>query len=352
MKRHILFGFLLLSMLLSGCSREGTLPVSMTKDGLLGTIITLSVYDAGEDSQNLLSGCFEKISDIDSRMTVRSPGGEINALNDSAGANPIKVSGDIYRLFSLALDVSKTSDGAFDVTVGPLVRLWGIGTADERVPERSEIEAARGLVSWQDVLQDESEGSVFLKREGMLADLGGIAKGYAGDAASDFLRENGVRRAVLDLGGNICLIGSRPDGTGWRVGVRNPVVGESGNIGTLRLEDTSVVTSGGYERYFEKDGKIYHHILDPKTGYPADSGLLSATIVCKTSALADALSTACFVLGVKKGAKLAESYGAEYVFVTDGREIIVSRGLSDVFTLRDESFTVRPPLQGGGEETS
>jgi thiamine biosynthesis lipoprotein len=180
--------------------------------------------------------------------------------------------------------------------------------------------------------------TVMLKEEGMALDLGAIAKGYACDRTAEILKEKGIKHGILDFGGNVYALGTRPDGSPWRVGIKMPIIGESGLVCFLEVSDVSVVTSGGYERYFEKDGVIYHHLLDPKTGYPVSNGLLSVSIVAKSSTYADALSTACFVLGLGDGMKLVTDFGYEGIFVTEDYKIYVTDGLKDVIKILDDRF--------------
>jgi thiamine biosynthesis lipoprotein len=267
------------------------------------------------------------------------------AINEQAGIEPVKVRADLLNVLEKALHYAALSDGAFDPTVGPLVQLWGIGTDHQRIPGDEEIARARELVNWRDVVIDRSAGTAFLLRPGMALDLGAIAKGYAGDEAARIAREAKVKRAVFDLGGNIVTLGWRDQKKSlpWRIGIQNPLGERNAYIGVVTVHDSSVVTSGVYERYFESGGKRYHHLLSTTNGYPVENGLLSVTIVTASSTDADALSTAVFTLGFERGKALIDSLPeAEAIFVFDDRSVRITGGLDGIFTLTDNEFEVLP----------
>jgi len=331
----------------------------------LGTVCRINLYKEG--TTQLYSRIFTRIREVDRTMTVY-PGefqyltesGEmfrtavdtlasgVVTINEQAGITPVKVRTDLIELLEKALHYAALSYGAFDPTVGPLVQLWGIGTDNPRIPGDEEIARALELVNWQDLVIDRDAGTAFLRREGMALDLGAIAKGYAGDEAVRIAREAGVKRAVIDLGGNIVTLGSREQQKGkvslpWRIGIQNPTSGRGAYIGVVTVHDASVVTSGVYERYFEAEGKRYHHLLSTTDGYPVANGLLSVTIVTASSTDADALSTAVFTLGFKQGKALIDSIpSAEAIFVFDDHSVISTDGLAGIFTLTDNEFEMLP----------
>ncbi|MDR1246593.1 MAG: FAD:protein FMN transferase [Clostridiales Family XIII bacterium] len=320
---------------------ERETPFTRTRAELLGTLITISVFDAApsdEELDALLDRCFLEIENIEARMSVNRADSEISAINRAGGEASVEVSGDLYRLISRAKEISDMSDGAFDITIGPITALWKNDGAFERLPPEDEIRERLPLVG-DDGLDLTAPNSARLAERGMALDAGGIAKGYACDKIVAILREAGIEHAVLDLGGNVYVLGKKPDGSDWRVGVRLPLIGEDGVVCIIETSDISVVTSGGYERFFERDGKTYHHLLDPKTGYPAQSGLLSATVIAGVSADADGLSTACFVLGLEKGMRLLEENGYEGVFIGEDRIVRVTGGLKDAVLINDERFS-------------
>ncbi|MCC8122839.1 MAG: FAD:protein FMN transferase [Oscillospiraceae bacterium] len=324
------------ALLLTGCGQE-TLS-SETRANLLGTVITVSTYEtiSAEDYRAV----FDVVADIDKRMSANSTDSELAAVNASSGIAPIAVSDDLYGLIQEACDFAAYSGGAFDPTVGAVLALWKQDGEFAVRPTDAEIEEKRALVNYRNVIFE--DGTIFLPKAGMRLDLGGIAKGYACDQALACLQERGITSALLDFGGNIYAAGTRPNGDPWRIGVTVPLAGESGqSVCALNVRDCSVVTSGGYQRYFTEDDTTYHHIIDPQTGYPAESGLLSVTILNQSSTQADALSTACFVLGLEDGMQLLESIeGSEGIFITADYTIYATSGLTGALTVTDDRFTL------------
>ncbi|MBR0144563.1 MAG: FAD:protein FMN transferase [Clostridia bacterium] len=232
---------------------------------------------------------------------------------------------EIVSLLRAAAEVSEKTGGAMDVTVNPAVEAWGFRSGDYRVPQEEELRSLREKTGWESI---SFHGGAVSLPEGFSLTLGAVAKGYAGDRLREIAEENGIRRGVLSLGGNVILLGDKAAGKDWSVALRAP---EGGYALTLSLSDTSAVTSGSYERFFEKDGKRYHHILDPETLSPAESGLVSATVVARNGFLADALSTALFVMGPERAADYWRTYGEkdafEILLLTEDHRVIASRGL-------------------------
>ena len=328
---------LLILSLLAGCGKQET--PTMFSDSLTGpfdTISTVTIYKT-PDAQ-VIEDVFAALKDMDSCMSAISQSSELAKI--SANPNePVSVSEDIYRLIKLSIDVNKETGGAFDITIRPIMELWGFGSDNQRVPTEEEIQAALTLTG-MDKIKLSADSKVELTKENMALDLGGIAKGYACDRAVEILRAEGVEHAVVDLGGNVFVLGTKLSGEPWRVGVRTPLAGENGHFGALLLTDKAVVTSGLYERFFEQDGLVYHHIIDPATGKPASGELLSTTIIADSATEADALSTACFVLGLEEGRDLlAEREGVEGIFVTNNWQVYITPGLESIFTLVDDRFT-------------
>ena len=218
------------------------------------------------------------------------------------------------------------------------MKAWGIQTDNQRIPSKDEIGNLIKLVGYKDLAVEPSQLTAKLARTGQIVDLGGIAKGYAGDAAIKILKDNGIQSAFVNLGGNVVVLGNKPDGSPWKIGVQNPRAENGKYLGILKVKDKAIISSGDYERYFEKDGVRYHHILDSKTGYPSDSGLIGTTIVADKSIDGDTLSTATFVLGLDKGMQLIESLeGVEAIFITKDKKVYTTNGLKDIFTFEDES---------------
>lgn len=299
----------------------------------LGTVNSIAIYGCFEN--RLLDEAARRVTKIEEKMSAYDPKSEISLLNRNAGLRPVTVSAETFRLLKLARDLGKLSGGAFDITIHPLVKLWGINKKPGFVPAARDIERARKLVDHNDLMLDESKHTAYLKRPGQAADLGGIAKGYAADEVKRLLAEGGVKSAIINLGGNVVAVGSRPDGRPWRIGVQNPASVRGESLGTLFVTDRTVVTSGSNERFFISGGKRYHHLIDPRTGAPAQSGLLSVTAVGESSAEADALTTAAFVLGLEKGRGLLEKRGVNAVFATDDYKIYLTRGLLDKFAANE-----------------
>ncbi len=251
----------------------------------------------------------------------------------------VKLSPETEELVSFALEMNQLTGGALDITLYPVLREWGFTTHRYNVPEEQRIAELLSLTGSDKVML--SEGVLTLS-EGTQLDLGAVAKGYLGDLLEERFRSCGVTSALLDLGGNIHAIGGNPDGTPWRLGIRNPF-GE-GNIAVLELSDKAAVTSGGYERYFEEEGVRYGHILDPKTGYPADSGLVSVTVVGEEGRLCDALSTALYVMGGVAAEQLwREQHSFDMILIDEDGNITITDGIADGFSptyLHDGELTV------------
>jgi Membrane-associated lipoprotein involved in thiamine biosynthesis len=273
-------------------------------------------------------------------MSVNVPSSDVSRINAAAGISPVNVHKDTFKVIERAIFFAEISNGAFDPSVGPLVSLWGIGGDNARVPSREEIDNTLPLINWRYVELDETAHSVFLKRKGMALDLGAIAKGYAADEAAAIIKNAGVKRAIIDFGGNIVTLGEKKDKSPWKVGIQNPVKRRGIYFGVLRLDTEgkqTVVTSGAYERFFETDGERYHHILSTVTGYPVKNGLLSVTVIASDSTDADALSTSLFALGYEKGIKLLDSFReTEAVFVFEDNSVRVTPGAN--FRVTDETF--------------
>ena len=308
---------------------------------LMGTFVRLSAYGDRHTGQ-LLHESMAIIGSLDATLSLHQPGSEIARLNAHAGEKPIPVSSETMELLQIAIKWAEESNGAFDPTVAPLVKLWGIGGLQPRVPSKKELIRGVELVNYRDI--QISGDTVFLRRVGQGVDLGGIAKGYAADEVASFLRKNNVSSALIDLGGNVVVIGAKKDKKPWNIGIQNPDLPRGNALGFLSVTDRSVVTSGTYERFFELDGRRYHHILSPKTGAPALSGLESVTVVSQYSADGDALSTAFFVMGIQKSTELLKKLSdIEAVFVQrekDHYRIQLTGGLFEHFTLLDKTAAV------------
>lgn len=333
MRTARLSALLLALALLAGCapaSREDT--VHFTS---MDTVIQLSVYgcDHGEEA---LSEARQLIQELDGLLSTTDEGSQIHALNQG---ETVALAQPVQALLERALALCADTGGAFDITIYPVVRAWGFTTDSHQVPTQEELSALLARVDYRQV--EPQEGTLTLP-QGVELDLGGVAKGYASQQVARLLREEGVDCALIDLGGSIQAMGSSPDGDPWSVGIRDPRSDSPEDYAAVvRVTDQAVVTSGMYERYFELDGVRYGHIIDPDTGYPVDNGLASVTVVSPDATLADALSTALFVMG-KDGAAQYWRGREDFEFVLMGEDgsIAISEGLEGSFSLAGEQGSV------------
>ena len=314
----------------SGCSLESKYDCEFFA---MDTVMTINAY--GSKSESAVKAAQNEINRLDRLLSVQNENSEIFKLNQS---KKMTVSEDTLTLITRSNEIYTLTDGAFDISCEPLIREWGFYSGlENKVPSQKAIETALEGVGAEHI---KIKDSTVTLDDNTSLDLGGIAKGYASHKAAEILKDNGVTSALMSLGGNVRAVGSKPDGESWSVAVTDPD-DNSKSIGTLKISDKAVVTSGGYQRYFEENGQTYHHIIDTKTGYPADSGLKSVTIVSDDDALADALSTALFVMGLEKSGKFysenSSLFGA--VFITDKGEIYVTDNLKDSF-MSEQGFEV------------
>ncbi len=310
-------------------------PVTETKFAL-DTICRITLY--GTADKGIFEECFQKLEDIEKKMSVDLSESEVSEINRKAGIRPVRISEETYNVICAGKKYSEKSSGKFDITVGPLVRLWGINKPNPKVPAETDIQSTVKRIGYGKIATNDKDKSVFLEEKGMALDLGGIAKGYAGDAIAEILKSEGVQHAIVDLGGNLVLVGSKPDGTDWKVGIQTPFQPTGNSFALLSVSDRAVVTSGIYQRYFKEDGQIYHHILDTQTGYPVQNGLVSVTVICKSSMEADALAKA-FTLGLEKGMQFIEAQkDVDAIFVTDKNEVHITPGIRNAFKITDETY--------------
>ena len=323
----------------AGCGARTATPVSAPGDQAaeesyeadLFAMDTYMTFKAqGPDAQKAVGQAMGKVQEIEKALSAVDDASEIGSINASSG-QPVEVSQETWNIVRDAQALSEETDGAFDITVYPLVLAWGFTTEDYHVPDQSRIDSLLPLVGSGHVHLDQEAASVRLD-PGTQIDLGGIAKGYAGRQAAAVLRQAGITSALLNMGGNVQTVGQKPDGSAWRVAIRDPY-DEDAYAGYVDVVDKAVVTSGGYERYFEENGHTWHHIIDPQTGYPAENGLISTTVVGQDGEICDALSTALFVMGPDKARAFLENHeeiGA--VLITSDRKVYVSPGLEEPFT--------------------
>ena len=305
----------------------------------LNSVLSINILDDRNDKEKLDNEISDMVQGYEEKFTVSSDTSEVSKISKNSGVSPVKVSKDTFELIKKSIYFSQLSSGAFDITVEPLVVLWGIGTEHPKVPSEKEIKKAVSLINYDKIELDENNQTVYMKNQGMSIDLGGIAKGYVTDKIVDYLRKKGVKSAIINMGGNIYALGNK-SGNPFKIGIRdgfskNP----SDYFCTCNAEDTSIVSSGIYERNFEHDGKIYHHILSTQTGYPVDNEIFGTTIICKSSTDADALSTTVFALGIIRGMDLIESLSnTEAIIITKDKKIYLSSGLKGKINITDKSY--------------
>lgn len=313
---------------LTGCSAAAE-PISRT-GFYFDTVIGITLYGTKEEA--LLDGCFSLAEAYENLLSKTKENSDIWKINHAEGS-PVTVSEDTLTLLKAAVHYARLSDGKVDPTIGAVSRLWDFtASGSHAVPSASELSAALSHVDYHTIII--SGSTVSLKDPGAEIDLGFIAKGYIADRMKDYLLSMGVESALINLGGNVLAIGGRPDGTPFCIGIQKPFAAAGTAAYTLPVTGLSVVSSGIYERYFEEGDQIYHHILDTKTGYPIRNNLLQVTILSSSSMDGDALSTACFVLGLEEGMELIESLeDTEAVFLTSDGSIHATKGVKELHTV-------------------
>ncbi|OKZ78827.1 MAG: hypothetical protein BHW08_13585 [Clostridium sp. CAG:12237_41] len=292
----------------------------------MDTYMTVTAY--GKNAENAVDEAVDEINRLETVLSAEKKESDIYKLNQTGSGT---LSEDTKDIVSEALKINKATNGAFDISIYPLMVKWGFTTQKYNVPSKSEISKLLKNVDSSKIEFDEKSSSIKLGKN-MKIDLGGIAKGYTSSRVMQIFKDCGVTSGLVSLGGNVQALGTKTDGTDWQIAIENPDK-SSDYIGVVSVKDKAVITSGGYERYFENNGKTYHHILDPKTGYPAESGLKSVTIVSDNGTLADALSTSLFVMGKEKALDYWREYKNEFdtVLVEDNGNITITDGLKKVF---------------------
>ncbi|MCK8059695.1 MULTISPECIES: FAD:protein FMN transferase [unclassified Fusibacter] len=346
MNKKLFILLCLLIVVISGCSLKdsGSKPATdkETADSeisetqfVLGTIATIQIRDHG--TNDLMKACFERLVEVENLMSTSIEGSDIWNVNHN-GQVKTTVSEKTAFVIEKGIAFGAVSEGRFDISIGPLVDLWKIGTPEARIPEPEEITEVMKRIDYKKIMLDGTNVSIM---EGMSIDLGGIAKGYAADQVAQLLVDSGVKSAIINLGGNIKVIGSKEGGLPFKVGVQNPFDGRNSYLGIISTRDMSVVSSGDYERYFEENGKRYHHIFDKQTGYPVDTQIASVSVVTPDGIKADALSTVFFSIGVDKGFELARELGdISLVYVMKDKTVFLSKELQETFELKDNTFNV------------
>lgn len=308
--------------LLQGC---GAKPVeNRSATGFyFDTVVNMAVYT---DDSSVLDDAMALCADYEARLSKTVEGSDVWRINHAQG-QWTQVDPETIDLLEQAVSWSEATDGAFDVTIAPVMALWNFTDGSKKLPDEAELSAAAALVDYRSI---ELDGDSVRVPEGVSIDLGGIAKGYISDKVAQRLRQNKVTSGYLNFGGNVVVIGGKPDGEAWNIGIQDPFAETGVSLLAVSVSDAAVVTSGNYERFFDLDGVRYHHILDANTGYPASSDVAGVTIICADAAKADAMSTSCFLLGSRAGLELVEATeGAEAVFITTDGQVLASSGAQD-----------------------
>ncbi len=332
------------AMALTGCAgKKGTSENTASDEEpysrdifAMDTYMTVSAYgDAGEKA---VDAAVKEINRLDALLSTGKASSEVSELNASNGG---KLSADTNALMDAALDLYESTDHVFDITIYPVMKLWGFTDQNYKVPSEGDLKAALTLVDASTLDYNKAKKTVAFTVDGTQIDFGGIAKGYTSATVAQLYKDYGVTSGLVNLGGNVQTVGFKPDGSEWRIGIQDPE-DENDMLGVVQTHDAAVITSGGYERNFEEDGVVYHHIIDPVTGYPADSGLISVTIVSEDGTLADGLSTSLFIMGKDKAIEYWKAHSKDFDFVLceDDGTLVVSKGLKDKFTPKDETAKV------------
>ena len=328
----------ILSLGLASCNKN--ISPSQTRP-VLGTVCTVQLFENGK--QKYYDTLFERLDQIEAHMSMNIPSSDIARINAASGGQKIAVHDDTFKVIRRALDIAQLSDGAFNPASGALVKLWNIGSDAPHLPSQEEIEDSLVLCDWRSVVlsEDGEEKFVYLPVKGTALDLGGIAKGFAADELAALIKKLKIPRAIIDLGGNIYAVGEKKGKEAWKVGIKNPFDSAASPVVALSVKDVSVVTSGVYERFFVYEGRLFHHLLDCKTGYPADNGLMSVTIVSGSSMDADALATAVFVMGKERGMDLLRRMNTEGLCIDTEKTIEATESIKTQALVLNEEFSIR-----------
>ncbi len=328
--------------ILQATKERGEEPPSITivaKTGqkfLMDTFVKQTTYDTSADAEQKIAEVFDMLTEFENKVSMHISGSDISKVNNGAGVTVVKVSPETYELVKRSKELSQKSGGKFDITIGPLVKAWGITTDSPCVPDAEELQALVKRVNASKITLHDKNVTVYLSDPYMSIDLGGVAKGYACDLVRKKYQELGLTDGMISIGGNIYSFGKKADGTAYTIGLRDPYGAAEDTYGNIVAPDKVIATTGGYERYFEQDGKRYIHILDPKTGYPVESDLAAVTVISEDGLLADYLSTTLFAAG--KDALLANINNEKFdvIAVDTEKNVYLSDGIKDSFVLTNQ----------------
>lgn len=336
-KKLIFFSILLaLLIFLSACNNNSDLPEASDNAFLMDTLVQMRAH--GEMSDLAVEESMDRIKEIEELMSKTIESSDIYQLNHNPQTK-LEINSSTMEVLKRSKEFAVMTEGDFDPTIGALVELWGIGSSDAAVPSEAELETALASTGYQHLNLESNSAEI--TRPGVKLDLGAIAKGYAADEVKKIVQKHDIEHAFVNLGGNVLVIGNKVDGSPWKIGIQDPREGRGNVMAIVDAIDLTIVTSGNYERYFEENGKLYHHILDPKTGYPSENNLLSVSIISKNSFDADALSTAIYVMGLERGMKFIEEMeDVDVMFITNNLDVYLSSGLNDIVEINDSDFNL------------
>lgn len=333
-------------LLILSCSGCALRPESSYDKSGMAMDTTISLRATGSNAREAVEESFSRIAELDALASSQNPNSDVSRINTAAGKEFVQVDPAVYEMISYAKEYSAKSNGEWDITVGAITRMWNIGNADQHIPPQEEIQSALGLVNYQDILLRPEDHSVMLAKTGMAIDLGGIAKGYAVDEIRKIYDKHQIKQGLINMGASsMYAVGTNQKGTAWNIGIKHPRSEEKDTyLGIVSIQDQFLSTSGDYERFFIQDGRRYHHIFDPRTGYPADSGVMSDTVIINADVahggmLSDMLTTIIFVMGPQQGVDLIRNMdGVECeITATDGT-IYMTPGFKKQFSDMNGDF--------------
>lgn len=314
--------------MLISCSPSSDKMYKETRSSMY-TIASITVAASSkEKAKKAIDAAFKELDRLERLLNYYDKDSELTMINRNAAIKPTIVSADTIDIIEKALFVSENTNGAFDITMGPIISLWDF--KEKKIPDKKKLNEKLSLVGHKNITLNKKDKTVFLKKKGTEINLGGILKGYAADSAAEILKKNGIKSGIIAVAGDIKTFGIKPDGKAWVVGIQNPRASKGSNeiIGTVSINGQAISTSGDYERFFEKNGKRYHHLLSPKTGFPAGD-CRSVTIITDKAAYADAFATGLFILGLEKGMAILKKLGFEGVFIDKNGKIYITEGIKD-----------------------
>ncbi len=332
-------------MTLSSCSNikgEGkNLGEFVSKsDFYLDTLVDIKIYEPNEKSEAIIDKAMGRIQELEKLLSVHIKNSDLSNIKENAGLKPVKVSDETLFVLKKSMKYAKLSNGIFDITTGPLIDLWAIDPPYGHVPTEEELKVTLPKIDYRKIIIDEQNKTVMLKDKGMIVNLGAIAKGYIADEVKTVLLDHGVKHAIINLGGNVLLVNDKSNNVDFKIGIQDPSSDRGAYLGVVNGKDISIVSSGNYERYFKVDGKKYHHILDPFTGFPAENEIQQVTIISKKSIDGDGLSTTTFLLGLEGAINLIESLkDVEAIFITKDNKIYLTSGVGEKFVFDHTKYS-------------